>query len=246
MRSTDLYNFLLESKKQQRKCLAILIDPDKFDSTALISLANDVGCVDFIFVGGSLVSGGAWDECVKMIKRHTQIPVVLFPGSVMQISNAADGILLLSLLSGRNADYLIGNHVIAAPYLAQSNLEIIPTGYLLIDSGVPTTASYMSNSTPIPYNKPDIARCTALAGEQLGLKLIYLDTGSGAAKTVSTEMVKQVKQSLSIPLIVGGGIRTVQEAQAIFEAGADLIVVGNACEKDPEFLTSLSKLNFVA
>jgi phosphoglycerol geranylgeranyltransferase len=222
------------NNKGRNKQFAVLVDPDKYGNGGLdkvVSLAVE-SHVDFIFVGGSLLTFDHLDETLKVIKDSTGIPVILFPGSVMQINEKADAVLLLSLISGRNADLLIGKHVIAAPYLKKSGLEILPTGYMLIESGPLTTAQYISGTIPIPREKDDIAVCTAMAGEMLGLKLIYMDAGSGAEMPIPASMIKKVKESISIPLIIGGGIRTPEEATASCRAGADIIVVGNAIEKD--------------
>ena len=225
-----------------RKSFAVLIDPDKYDKKGLslvISSARE-SSVDFIFVGGSLLTYDHLDETLQSIKDQTAIPVILFPGSIMQINERADALLLLSLISGRNADLLIGKHVIAAPYLKKSKLEILPTGYMLIESGPVTTAQYISGTLPIPRLKDDIAICTAMAGEMLGLKLIYMDAGSGAELPISPSMIKKVKESISIPLIVGGGIRTPEQALAGCKAGADMIVVGNAIENDYSCLIEIA------
>lgn len=171
-------------------------------------------------------------QIVPALKKLLNVPLMLFPGNLLQISQGADAILFLSLISGRNPDLLIGNHVIAAPLLKQSGMEVMPTGYMLVDSGRPTSAHYMSNTTPIPYDKPEIAACTAMAGEMLGLQLLYMDAGSGAEKTISTEMISAVAGAVGIPLIVGGGIRSKKQAEAILKAGADIIVVGNAFESE--------------
>lgn len=225
------------------KQLALLIDPDKYTNTDhladTISLANESG-VDLFFIGGSLMVTNHFEDCVAQVKASTDRPVVIFPGSPSQISSKADAILLLSLISGRNPEALIGQHVTAAPALKSSGLEILPTGYMLIDSGTPTSASYMSNTTPLPYDKPEIAACTAMAGEMLGLKVIYMDGGSGAKRTVSTAMITQVKKHTEAPLIVGGGIRDAETAHQICAAGADVIVVGNAAEKDPELIREIA------
>jgi putative glycerol-1-phosphate prenyltransferase len=181
-------------------------------------------------VGGSLVADQHIHELIPYIKSRTSLPEILFPGSTHQIVPDADGILFLSLISGRNPDLLIGRHVEAAPLLKQTPLEVIPTGYMLIDCGVPTTASYISNTQPIPYHKPEIAVSTAMAGEMLGLKLMYLDGGSGAAKAISSAMVEQVSAHTDTPLLVGGGIRSIEEAERLWQAGADLLVVGTATE----------------
>jgi putative glycerol-1-phosphate prenyltransferase len=175
------------------------------------------------------------------IKKNTSIPVLLFPGSSMQVSKHADGILLLSLISGRNPEFLIGQHVIAAPYLKESGIEILSTGYILIDGGNATTVTYISNTTPIPADKAEIAACTAMAGEMLGLKMIYMDGGSGALNPINSALIKKVKQILTIPLIIGGGITTVEKALEACNAGADIIVIGNAAEKSPELIHQIKK-----
>lgn len=226
----------------KRKSFAVLVDPDKYDEAGLRSVIRtsaDCG-VDYIFVGGSLLVSDRLEETIDVIKKTSDIPVILFPGSIMQINAKADALLLLSLISGRNADLLIGKHVVAAPYLRQSGLEILPTGYMLIESGPLTTAQYISNSLPIPRKKDDIAVCTAIAGEMLGFKLIYMDAGSGAEYPVPASMIRKVKESISIPLIIGGGIRNKNQAVEACEAGADIIVVGNAIEKDPACITEIS------
>lgn len=220
------------------KQLAVLVDPDKLDNsscTRLAELCNRAG-VDFIFAGGSLVVNPRMDEMILQLKSETAIPVVIFPGNALQICDRADAILLLSLISGRNAEMLIGRQVEAAPLLKKSGLEIIPTGYMLVESSSLTTAVYMSNSLPVPRNKPDVAACTALAGQMLGLRTIYLDAGSGATDPVSPEMISAVRQNIKIPLIVGGGIRTPENAIISCKAGADVIVIGNAAEKDPSVI----------
>lgn len=221
-------------KSQGKKGIAILIDPDKVPVDEFESLAirlNDTG-IDFVFVGGSLLMNDQMPQLVSALKRFVRVPIVLFPGNAYQICPEADGILFLSLISGRNPEMLIGQHVIAAPRLKQSDLEVLPTGYLLIDSGRSTSVNYMSNTLPIPRDKADIAVCTAMAGELLGLRVMYMDAGSGAANTIPTEMISAVAGSIDVPLIVGGGIRNTQEAEAVLKAGADLIVIGNAFEND--------------
>ena len=221
-----------------RKKLAVLIDPDKPTDVQIKSIVDSANAadVDFFFVGGSLLTTDSLEHCIKVIKANSDIPVLIFPGNSLQISKYCDGFLLLSLISGRNPEMLIGRHVIAAPYLKLYGNEIIPTGYMLIDSGKATSVSYMSDTTPIPHDKDDIAMCTALAGEMLGLKLIYLEAGSGAEIPVSTSMISKVRQMISIPLIVGGGIKTPEMAADAVKAGADIIVIGTAFEKEPEML----------
>ena len=228
------------SKLKTRKLFAILVDPDKHDEESLrqlASLAND-RVVDFILVGGSLVLGSV-DETVHALKGKTNLPIVLFPGNVLQISPNADGILFLSLISGRNPEFLIGNHVIAAPVLKKIDLEIIPTGYILIENGRTTAVEYISNTKPIPADKIDLVVATAMAGEMLGHKMIYLEAGSGALEPVNTSMIREVKKSIGIPLIVGGGIHTAEQVRQIYDAGADIIVVGSVVEENTEEFTSL-------
>lgn len=228
----------------KQKHLAVLIDPDSIESESqLVNIcqrSNDAS-VDFILVGGSLITNGFFDKCIQIIKKHTQIPVVLFPGNIMQVSKDADAILLLSLISGRNPDLLIGKHVLAAPMLKQSGLEIIPTGYMLIDGGNITSVSYMSNTTPIPAEKHSIAACTAMAGEMLGLQVTYMDAGSGAQHPISTKIISAVRESVNGPIFIGGGIKTPEGAIAACNAGADVVVVGNAFEKEPELINQIAK-----
>lgn len=224
--------------------IALLIDPDKSEESLLNSIidkANDLD-IDLIFIGGSLMTGGNISETTAYIKSKTSIPTILFPGSPSQITNQADGILFLSLLSSRNADMLIGQQVTAAPYLMKTDLEIISTAYLLIDSGKQTTASYMSNSNPIPADKPEIAASTALAGEYLGMQLIYLDGGSGAQNPIPQEMIAKVSEFISAPLVIGGGLNSIEKIKAAFTGGADIAVIGNAVESDPDFLNELKGL----
>lgn len=237
-----LYDSLLHAKVHGEKKFVVLIDPDKvrlgnMDKT--LDLATKAG-VDYFFIGGSLVVNNMLDHCLQSIKDRCDIPMILFPGNSFQLSYRADAILFLSLISGRNADLLIGKHVITAPYLKVSPLEIISTGYMLVDGGVPTTVSYMSNTQPIPANKDDVALCTAVAGEMLGLKMMYMDAGSGAKNPISESMIECVSSAIKVPLIVGGGIRTPEKARQNVEAGADVIVVGNAIEKDPQLVLEMA------
>lgn len=216
------------------KMLAFLIDPDKADEQHLQSLCEkaEKTKIDLFLVGGSLLTSGDLDKTIHQLKSITNIPVVIFPGSPSQISNKADAILFLSLLSSRNAEMLIGQQVVAAPYLRKSDLEIIGTAYLLIEGGKQTTASYISNSNPIPADKSEIAAFTALAGQYMGMGVVYLDAGSGALHPVPSKMIKEVKSKIDIPLIVGGGIDSKEKLQLAYEAGADLVVIGNALEKE--------------
>lgn len=241
--SKQVYQSILDKKVKQQKAFAVLIDPDKLDAIGLqktIDLAVQFN-VDYIFVGGSLVVTDTLDQMVTQIKQHCNIPVVLFPGSPDQITPKADALLYLSLISGRNPELLIGQHVISAPFVKQSGLEIIPVGYMLIDGGSPTTVSYISNTNPIPANKNDIAACTAMAGEMLGLKLTYMDAGSGAKNAIPASMIQQVATHTKTPLIVGGGITTPEKAIENCKAGADIIVVGNAVEKDPSLIQMIAE-----
>lgn len=239
----NIYPSLLEARRTQQKKLAVLIDPDKLrlgnlDKILVLAIQAKV---DYFFIGGSLVIHNVLDFCIQEIKKATTIPTVLFPGDISQISNKADAFLYLSLISGRNAEFLIGKHVVAAPILKRSALEIIPTGYMLIDGGSPTTALYISNTTPIPNNRPEIAVCTAMAGELLGLKLIYMDAGSGADRPVSESMIAAVAKNIDVPLIIGGGIKTPEKAAANVRAGADVVVIGNAFEQNPSLILEISE-----
>ena len=225
-----------------KKMFALLIDPDSYSDNQIINLTTQANesHVDLILVGGSLLNNDI-DKSIELIKTYTKIPVVLFPGSLLQISNKADGILLLSLISGRNPDLLIGNHVIASAHIKRSKLEVLPTGYILVNGGKPTSVEYMSNTQPIPANKTDIAIATAMAGEMLGLKYIYLEAGSGADNAINTKMIEAVKQNIDIPLIVGGGIKTPSDVSKAVRAGADIIVVGTAIEENDSILPDLAK-----
>ena len=239
-----IFASIQEKKILKQKSFAVLLDPDKLSEASckkMVALGNE-NKIDYFFVGGSLLTDDSLAKVITIIKASSDIPVIIFPGSNSQICKEADAILLLSLISGRNADALIGQHVIAAPLLKQSGLEILPTGYILIDSGRQTTVSYISNTTPIPADKPSIAACTAMAGELLGLKLIYLDGGSGALNPVSAEMIKTVQKSVDAPIIVGGGINTKEKAYNALMAGADLIVVGNGIEKNPSLLSEIASI----
>lgn len=231
-----------EKKRLGRKSFAVLIDPDKTDAAKteqLLSMAVEAK-VDYFFVGGSLVISSNLDECIQQIKAMCNIPVILFPGSPAQISKYADALLYLSVISGRNPELLIGQHVISAPFVRKSGLEIMPTGYMIIDGGAPTTVSYISNATPIPADKNEIAMCTAMAGEMLGMKLIYMDSGSGAKRPISEHMIEKVASHIEVPLIIGGGITDPEKAYRNCKAGADVIVVGNAIEKDVMLIKEMS------
>jgi len=236
-----ILDYINSAKKNNKKLLAILLDPDKIELSDLPKTIQKINnsTANLIFVGGSLLFKNVLDEFVKIIKENTKLPVLLFPSSAMQISNNADGILFLQLLSGRNPEYLISNQVIAAPLLKQTNLEVISTGYLLIESGRETTASYISNTKPIPAHKPEIAMATAMAGEFIGNKLIYMDGGSGALNPIPLTLIKKVAKNIDLPIIIGGGLKTKQSIQAVYDAGATIVVVGTAFENDADLLEKL-------
>lgn len=243
MKKQNILEKIQNGSKEGIKFFALLIDPDKVDDLSALKQLVHVAIetkVDFFLVGGSLIIGDALGACISFIKTQTDIPVILFPGSNQYIDLQADAILYLSLVSGRNPDLLIGQHVLSAPILKRSRIEVLSTGYMLIDGGKSTSVSYMSNTTPIPYDKVDIAMSTAIASELLGQKLIYMDAGSGAKINISEKMVASVKRAIDIPLIVGGGINSVQKAKSAWKSGADVVVVGNAIEKSPELLIALT------
>lgn len=239
---TRLYQQLLEKKNKGLKSFALLIDPDKVDDEKIdqLCLLAMEAKVDYLFVGGSLVISNHLDDVVRRIKQRCNIPAILFPGSPSQISVNADGLLYLSLISGRNPELLIGQHVISAAAVKQSGLEIISTGYMVIDGGAPTTVSYISNAAPIPADKNEIAMCTAMAGEMLGMKVIYMDAGSGAKRPISESMIEKVSKTIEAPLIVGGGITDPEKAYLNCKAGADVIVIGNAIEKNTSLIKDMS------
>ncbi len=237
-----------------RKLLAVLIDPDFGQDEARLERTVQNACMakaDLFFVGGSLLTSSAFDHCVQRVRALTRSasnhgttsdpPIVLFPGSPAQLSAHADAVLFLSLISGRNAELLIGHHVTAAPTVKALGIEAVPTGYMLVDGGKPTTVSYVSQTVPIPHDKAGIAAATAMAGELLGLRTIYMDTGSGAQRTVDPAMVRAVRQHVDLPIIVGGGIRDAATARALCHAGADVVVVGTAFEEDPERIFAMSE-----
>jgi putative glycerol-1-phosphate prenyltransferase len=238
-----VYPLLTSARAAGKKLLAVLIDPDKARRENLQQLAdyaND-GHIDAFLWGGSLVNAPQAEYYLKLLKASLDnTPVILFPGSVYQLDAQADALFLLSLISGRNPDLLIGRHVQVAGRIKQMQLETIPTGYILIDGGKPTSVSYMSNTTPIPADKPPIAAATALAGQQLGLKLIYMDAGSGAQHPIPQVVIQAVRREVDLPVVVGGGIRTPARAAAALEAGADMVVVGNGLENDSNWLPELA------
>jgi len=236
------YSSLCERKNNGKKSFAVLIDPDNVNDEKMLQLIRlaVVAEVDYFLVGGSLVISNYLDQCVQLIKQNCSIPVLLFPGSSTQVSKYADALLYLSLISGRNPELLIGQHVVSAPAIKQSGLEIISTGYMVIDGGAPTTVSYISNATPLPADKNEIAMCTAMAGEMLGMKIIYMDAGSGAKTPITETMISQVSHSIEVPLIIGGGITDPEKAYLNCKAGADIIVVGNAIEKNESLIMEMA------
>ncbi|MCB0699155.1 MAG: geranylgeranylglyceryl/heptaprenylglyceryl phosphate synthase [Chitinophagales bacterium] len=241
MATGKIYQGLTELKSQGKSGFAVLVDPEKVapaDMQYLAELCNDAG-VDYLLMGGSLIVEHQLEASVKRFKEDSDIPVLLFPGSPAQVTPYADGLLYLSLISGRNPELLIGQHVVSAPAVRASGLEIISTGYMVVDGGRPTTVSYMSHSAPIPSDKPDIALCTAWAGELQGKHVIYMDAGSGAKNPISEEMIKKVGSNIEIPLFIGGGIKTPEKVYDNCKAGANIVVVGNAIERDPLLIKEL-------
>ncbi|OFY67051.1 MAG: hypothetical protein A2V64_13680 [Bacteroidetes bacterium RBG_13_43_22] len=219
------------------KSIALLLDPDKASGDSLYDIlgAATKYKADYIMAGGSLTFSSI-EHLITIIRKHCSIPVVLFPGNLLQLSRKADTILLLSLISGRNPELLIGNHVIAAPYLKDVRDKLVSVGYILISCGPRTSVEYISQTEAIPSDKSDIVVATAMAGEMLGLNMIYLEAGSGASIPVPVSLIKAVKDNISVPLAVGGGIRNKKEVESIFKAGASLIILGNGCEKNPDLL----------
>ncbi|QVY64240.1 geranylgeranylglyceryl/heptaprenylglyceryl phosphate synthase [Polaribacter sp. Q13] len=239
----NIYKNILLAKKENRKLLAVLIDPEKIDLNNIASFFEKVhqSITTHIFVGGSTDKDSVTDKVVAAIKKTTHLPVVLFPGDVKQITQKADGILFLSLLSGRNPEYLIEQQIKSVPFLKDSSLEILPTGYILIDGQKDTATQKVSNTKPIAQENTELILNTALAGEFSGKKLIYLEAGSGATVPVDANIITLVKSNLSIPLIVGGGIRSKKQLENAFNAGADLVVIGTAFENDEAFFKDLKK-----
>ncbi len=229
--------FYEQLKDRSKKRIALLVDPDGYDSKSLEELIEHINLCppDLLLVGGSILFKPI-EITITALKLGCKLPVFIFPGNLYQLSDRADGILFLSLISGRNPEFLIGNHVLAAPHLGRSGVEVIPTGYMLIGNGKTTSVEYMSNTSPIPGDKTDIAVATAMAGEMLGLKSLYLEAGSGASHSVEPGIISAIRKNISLPLMVGGGIRSGETALELFDAGADMIVVGNAVEKDPSLI----------
>ncbi len=238
-----ILDLITNKAKVNKKVFCVLIDPDKFPEQNIVKIitAMEAALPDIILVGGSLVTKKT-ERTVQLLKDNLNFPVVLFPGSLLQLTTNADGILFISLISGRNPELLIGNHVSSAPILKESGMEVISTGYMLIEGGGTTSVEYMSQTKPIPAFKTDIAVATAMAGELLGQKLIYLEAGSGAYNPVPVKMIEAVKNNISIPLIVGGGLNSKEKVKAACDAGADIIVVGNAFEKDLSLLKEFKEV----
>lgn len=241
---TKILQGFKKAQEEKRKLLSILIDPDRISKKALsetIKLGQSES-LDYFLIGGSLMHSDRFEMIISTIKENCTIPVLIFPGSSNQINPQADGILFLSLISGRNPEYLIGTQVVATPKIEAYDLDTLATGYMLIESGSNTTALYISNSKPIPYNKPEIAATTALAGQYLGLQSIYLDAGSGAKRYVPYNMIETVRKKIDIPLIVGGGIDSPEKAYYAYESGADMVVVGTGVEKNPTLLPEMTRI----
>lgn len=236
---SNIYQSIISSKKKGKKLFAVLVDPDKFSSEVIREAHN--AKVDFIFIGGSKIQKGNFHHCVSALRKLAKIPLVIFPGSRDQISEKADAFLLLSLISGRNPDYLIGEHIKAARQLKKSGLEIIPTGYILIGGGKNISTQAVTRTSPIRSAHTELAVSTSIAGELLGMKMIYLEAGSGTKKPLHSSLVKEVRKNISAPLIAGGGIDSAEKASQLCRCGADMIVVGNAIEKDITLIQKLAK-----
>ena len=235
---SNIYQKISSSYKKKQPQLAVLIDPDKFN-LQLITLANARN-VHYFFVGGSTLANGNIEKTISSIKKHSKIPVVIFPGDEKQLSAKADAVLFLSLLSGRNPEYLIGKQVLAAPFIKKKKMECISTAYILVEGNKKSTTQKVTNTKPL-YNTATIIN-TAIAAELLGFKTIYLEAGSGAKKNINTSLIKKVKRHINIPLLVGGGIDTITKAKQTIKSGADILVVGNALERNIHLLTQLSLL----
>ncbi|MBS2210553.1 geranylgeranylglyceryl/heptaprenylglyceryl phosphate synthase [Carboxylicivirga mesophila] len=238
-----IYKQLEEKYDKGKKQLAFLIDPDKFSFDKMAALNEILASSkpDLLLVGGSLISNDT-SAFVKELKKHVSQPVVLYPGSSIQLCSEVDAVLFLSLISGRNPEFLISHHVAAAPHIKANDIEAIPTGYMLIDGGSNTSVQYISQTLPIPSEKLDIAVATALAGQYLGMKMIYMDAGSGAVQPISQAIINAVQAAVDIPLMIGGGIRSVDDLSRAYEAGADLVVVGNVLEQDLSLLNDFHKV----
>ncbi len=243
-KNKNIYPSIIDNTRNGIKMFGVLIDPDKQNVRELIETVQicNNSAVDFFFVGGSIITSGDMKKTTRLIKENSTKPVIIFPGNPDQITEYADAILFLSLISGRNPEFLIGHQVTAAPMIKKLDIEVIPTGYLLVDCGTTTTAIYVSDTNPIPHSNAEIAANTALAGEYLGLDLTYIDGGSGAKKCISNKMIAKTKAAKSGPLIIGGGIRTAQAAHEIYKSGADIIIVGNGAEENRNLITEISEM----
>ena len=239
----NIYNSIVKATQENRNLLAILIDPEKVTIQQIPAFLEKINAsiATHIFIGGSTDADNMTSRIVEAVKKETNVPILLFPGDYTQVTDNADGLLFLSLISGRNPEYLIEQQVQSIPLVSKMDLEIIPTGYILIEGGVKTAVQRVSNTKPMSQNKIDLIVNTALAGEYSGKKLIYLEAGSGASETVSQDIIKRVKEHISIPLIVGGGIKSKQELENAYAAGADMVVIGTAFEKDESFFDDLKK-----
>ena len=239
----NIYQNIVSAKKEGKKLLAVLIDPEKMDLKHIPCFFEKIhnSIATHIFIGGSTDKDNQTESVVMAVKKETNLPIILFPGDVSQITNKADGILFLSLLSGRNPEYLIEQQIKAAPILKNAPLEIIPTGYILIDGKKETATQKVSNTKPISQEKTTRILHTSLAGEFSGKQLIYLEAGSGATQVVSQNIIEMVSNKITVPLIVGGGIHTKKQLEDAFNAGADIVVIGTAFEKDESFLKVLRK-----
>jgi phosphoglycerol geranylgeranyltransferase len=244
MKNKKIYQYILNNTNNDVKMFGVLIDPDKQNVKKLLEIVKicNNSAVDFFFVGGSIITQGDIQKTTRLIKENSTKPIIIFPGNPDQVSDYADAILFLSLISGRNPEFLIGHQVTAAPIIKKTDLEVIPTGYLLVDCGTTTTAIYVSDTNPIPHDNAEIAANTALAGEYLGLKLTYIDGGSGAKKCISTTMISKTKAAKNGPLIIGGGIRTPEAAKEIYKAGADIIIVGNGAEENRNLISEIAEM----
>lgn len=240
----SVYKKIQENVQKEQKMLGVLIDPDKCNMRKLSDVLNlcRLHKVDFILVGGSLLMQNRFEEVIIALKKQKEIPIIIFPGNGFQVSSKADAILFTSLLSGRNPEYLIGQQMQAAPHIREANIESIGTAYLLIESGSPTSVSYISNTQAIPANKSDIAVATAMAAEMMGMQMIYLEAGSGAKNPVNDDMIRQVKKHIKLPLICGGGINDIETALSKYNAGADIIVIGNGAEKDVNLIGEIAQV----
>jgi len=227
-----VFNKLSEIVQKKGGGYLILVDPDTRNNQELKEFVREI-CdrgVDAILIGGSLIIDADFQESIRVVKENSTVPIIIFPGSVQQLSFKADAILYISLISGRNPNYLFGDHVIAAPYIKKMGIEPISTGYMLFESGRTTTAEFMSNTRPLPINKPEIAMAHALAAQYMGMSTIYMEAGSGADRSIPSQIVKAVSHYVDIPVITGGGIRTPEDARSKIEAGASFVVTGNVLD----------------